>query len=307
VDEPGDVPSQVSPTSMPFDGRPHRLTLGLRRLDLAYWLEVDEHRDAELAEKARLLRERPEDVVAHVPGGLAGAAECLTLVQQWLEEHRPDLPRTADPRLHPVDAAGRLVQEDLCVLVRQQAGWVLAAASVCFPSRWLLAQKIGRPMDAIHAPVPHYDQIADAVDAATDRLTPARPMWRLNWTLLSDPALFQLPERRGPQPYPGLDGMVLRVERQTLRRLPRSDAVLFTIRTHRTPLGAALRAPGAAEALAATLQTVDEAHAQYKGWAGWLGPMLTELGCGDTPATGQPTADGRAADYGRSATERARP
>jgi hypothetical protein len=292
---------------VPFDGRPHRLTLGLRRLDLAQWLEVDEHRDAELAEKERLLAERHDEVVAHVPAGHAGAQECLTLVQQWLAEHRPDLSRAADDALHPVDAAGRLVQEDLCVLVREPSGWVLGAASVCFPSRWHLAEKIGRTLEVIHDPVPHYEQIAAAVGTATDRLTPERPMWRLNWTLLADPALFQLPDARGPQPYPGLHRLVLRVERQTLRRLPSSGAVLFTIRTHRATLEQALRAPGAAQALAATLATVDDAHAHYKGWAGWLAPLLADLTAPDTPAQAdEPRQVGRAG-YGRDETERASP
>ncbi len=296
-----------APAYVPFDGRPHRLTLGLRRLDLTDWLEVDQHRDAELAEKARLLAERHSDVVAYVAAGHPGAQECLALVQQWLADHRPDLPRQADAGLHPVDAAGRLVQEDLCVLVREPCGWVLAAASVCFPSRWHLTEKIGRTLEAIHDPVPHYEQIADAVGAATDRLTPDRPMWRLNWTLLADPALFQLPDARGPQPYPGLHRLVLRVERQTLRRLPSSGAVLFTIRTHRATLDQALQAPGAAEALAATLATVDDAHAQYKGWAGWLAPLLADLQAGDTPASGHAPSSAGRAGYGRDARERASP
>lgn len=267
---------------LPWDGRPHRLTLGLRRLDLDDWLQVDEHREAELAEKARLLATRPHDVVAHTPAGREGAEETLSLVQQWLAGHRPDLPRRAHPGVHPIDAAGRLVQEDLCVLVRDTAGWVLAAASVCFPSRWRLADKIGRSLDAIHEPVPGYGAIAGPVAAAHDRLTPDRPMWRLNWTLLADPALFQQPGARAPLPYPGLDGLTLRVERQTLRRLEHSGAVLFTIRTHLAGLRDVVAAPGAAEALATTLRTVDEAHAAYKGWTGWLEPLVADLMAADT-------------------------
>ncbi|MEZ5865467.1 MAG: DUF3445 domain-containing protein [Geminicoccaceae bacterium] len=33
-------------------------------------------------------------------------------------------------------------------------GYRLVGAFVAFPSRWSLAEKIGRPMPAIHAPVP---------------------------------------------------------------------------------------------------------------------------------------------------------
>ncbi len=276
------MPTDPPGPYLPFDGRPHRLTLGLRRLDLAHWLEIDAHRDVELAHKQTLLAARHADVVAHVPAGKAGSAEALAVVQHWLAEHRPDLPRDADPLLHPVDAAGRLVQEDLCVMVRETAGWTLAAASVCFPSRWRLADKIGRTTEQIHEPVPGYASIAGPVDGALDRLTEQRPLWRLNWTLLSDPALFQLPDGRAARRYPGLDGLTLRVERQTLRRLPASGAVLFTIRTHRSCLAEALAAPGAAGALAETLRTVDPAHAAYKGWTGWLDPLLAALDQADT-------------------------
>jgi hypothetical protein len=306
VGQPEPVPADPPVPYVPFDGRPHRLTLGLRRLDLAHWLEVDEHRDDELAQKQALLAARHHDVVAHVPAGTEAAAETLTLVQLWLAEHRPDLHRDADPRLHPIDAAGRLVQEDLCVMVRQPDGWTLAAASVCFPSRWRLADKIGRTTEQIHVPVPDYASISGPVDAALDRLTEQRPLWRLNWTLLSDPALFQQPDGRAASQYPGLDGLTLRVERQTLRQLPASGAVLFTIRTHRSSLDRALAAPGAASALARTVRTMNPAHEAYKGWTGWLAPLVADLERADTrgPAAADGTAEGVTVG---SPAERARP
>jgi hypothetical protein len=58
----------------------------------------------------------------------------------------------------------------------------------------------------------------------------------------------------------------LRVERQTLRLLPITGAVLFTIRTRVQPLSSLSRA--ARSSLAATLRTVDEATVRYKGWVG---------------------------------------
>ena len=49
---------------------------------------------------------------------------------------------------------------------------------------------LGRKL--LNAPVPGY---AETVSAATDRvmgaLTPERPLWRRNWSLLDSPALYQ--------------------------------------------------------------------------------------------------------------------
>jgi dimethylamine monooxygenase subunit A len=280
--------TQGSLRYLPIDGRPQRMTLGLRPLDLDDWLDVDDQYAADLDEKRRLLRDRHSRVVAHRPAGDAGSAETLALISGWLAQHHPGLAAPPDSRLHPIDAAGRLVQEDLCLLVREAAGWVLGAASVCFPSRWDLAAKIGRSVSQIHGPVPDYAQIEAAVDQSMDRLSVERPRWRLNWTILPAPELHQppAPSRTPPEAYPGLDGLWFRVERQTLRRLPVTGAVLFTIRTYRAPLAGIVADPVVAADLAATLRTVDPAHAGYKGWQQILDPLLADLAqLGDTRAT----------------------
>ena len=101
----------------------------------------------------------------------------------------------------------------------------LVGASLCFPTRWRLADKIGRPLNTIHAPIPGYaEQLATTMDKFFDRLKVDKPVWRLNWSLMDDPTLFQ-PTRDGrkhaaitPEKNAG-DSLWLRIERQTLRRL----------------------------------------------------------------------------------------
>ena len=123
-----------------------------------------------------------------------------------------------------VDAA-LLVRDDLCVLARTEGTWRLVAAVVCFPSRWRLADKMGRDVLAIHDPVPGY---RSGLGAPTTKVFDAlTPRWRLNWTLLDDPALFQPAAPAGGH-QPGPDSY-LRVERQCL--VPVGDVVAFTIRT----------------------------------------------------------------------------
>lgn len=246
-----------------IDGQQHRMTLGLRALDPTHWLLVDEEFDTMLAEKRRLLQEHSDQVLATMPQGDAPAAELLKMIVADKRRHHPGSPADPDPDEHPIRAAALLVQEDLCVLTQEPQGWVMTSACVCFPSRWDLPSKMGRTVRAIHDPVPHYSTIARPVDMIFDRLTPDRPMWRTNWTMVPSPALF-MPDR------PAVDdagGLTFRVERQTLRRLPNTSAIVFTIRTYRHRL-AALGAvdPKALQALAATVRTVDPQTARYRGW-----------------------------------------
>jgi dimethylamine monooxygenase subunit A len=255
------------------DGRTFVVSMGLRTLYLDDWMLVTPQREDELRLKANLLRDRHEDVVATRAVGNAASAETLKLVQEWLRAHHPELPTDAhDETLHPIDAAGRLVQEDLCVMVRDGDQWVLAAASLCFPSRWRLADKMGASLREIHHPVPGYERIAAPTDRFFDRLDQQRPVWRTNWTLIDDPTLFQpngalRHTGRTLDADPG-EAVTFRVERQTLRALPESGGVLFTIHTLTRALGALDQAM--LGDLAATLRTIPPESVEYKGWSAWL-------------------------------------
>jgi hypothetical protein len=63
-----------------------------------------------------------------------------------------------------------------------------------------------------------------------------------------------------------LDRMHLRVERQTIRRLPKAGAVLFTIRVSLDPLRAVFSQTGAREAFARAWTEAPQALRFYKGW-----------------------------------------
>lgn len=260
--------SQAPPYRPLSAGQRHRLAMGLRPLEWAAWLEVDDSREAELAEKARLLAEVPDTVVAVRDAGLAPSAELLGEVRRWLAEQRPDLEVVLDEGEHPIRAAARLVQEDLCVLVRSDA-WRLEAACVCFPSRWRLAAKIGQTLDTIHDPIPGYEEsLARPTTATFDRLTPERSFWRLNWTLLDRADLHQPESARDSVETPVPDWF-FRVERQTLRALPETGAVVFTIRTYVTALSKILEEdPGFRDTLIEAIESAPAAMAAYKGWRG---------------------------------------
>ena len=288
-------PQLASPLSM-VDGSPWRLSMGLHRLDPNEWLEVDERRAEELHAKAALLDRDRADVLVTLPEGDAASRELLGLVVTdvtslhdlveasgtLLTDRRTTLV-VDTARAHPVEAAARLVQEDLCVLVRDDLAWRLVAGCVCFPSRWSLREKLGATVAEIHRRVPGFDEaLARPTATVFDRLRVERPVWRLNWTLLDTPELHVGPGARGRDLVGTADlgdALWFRVERQTLRRLERTGAIVFTIRTTVRPLEEVVAATfGFADALRRTLATVDEDVARYKGWTSLLAPLLEWLG-----------------------------
>ena len=117
------------PLHTPYDGSSTPFTIGLKPLDPVAWLEVDEHYEAYLAEKDRLIAERPADVFAAEEGTEQAQAEVLGLVVDHLTLEFPrifarrkeyDLAMgrlaafpahgSSEPRLQ---MAARFVQEDL--------------------------------------------------------------------------------------------------------------------------------------------------------------------------------------------------
>lgn len=235
--------------------------MGLRPLDLSVWFEQDDSSEDQRRVKEVLLASRFDDVVALESGALSACEELLREVE-WASGRAAQ-----DHMEHPLVAASRLVADDLCVLERRDGEWVLTAAVVCAPSRWVLAEKLGHSVSAIHSPVPNYATDLDQlVTSFFDRLSIEKAVWRLNWTLVDSPELFLWP-RDSQAPHPR--SWFFRVERQTLRRLPQSDAIVFTIRTYVTSLDELLAThPEHGEDLLLALETAPAETLEYKGWRG---------------------------------------
>ena len=209
------------------------------------WIVVDDAYAAQMAERARLWRERRAAVVAILPGAGAAVEEVRDAVLASLPPcFARDGDRVTCPDGRVVDAAGEpfavlaaLVQEDLLLLERRGAEHVLVAGLLCFPSRWTLAEKIGRPLTRIHRPVPEYDaDLAMRVERLFERARPGRPIWRAN-VLASPDAVLHRPEPEAAPRATVAPATHVRSERQTVLRLPRTGAVLFAIHTWIVALG----------------------------------------------------------------------
>ncbi len=180
-----------------------------------------------------------------------------------------------------VDAA-REVPDDLTVLrsMPSEAGEQLpfVAGVVCSPSRWKLSEKIGHDMLTVHKPVALYaEHIGAAVDTTLTRLSPDKPIWRSNWTLEDHPALFQpYPPDRPQVEHPS--ELWIRIERETLRRLPRTRGILFTIRGFQEPLSSWVnRGPEAVRTLRELVFRLPDALARYKSVYDYRAATITWL------------------------------
>jgi hypothetical protein len=274
--------------------------MGLVALDPDLWIEPDENFVAELAEKQRLFDARHDEVVAMRRGSEAAQREVLSLLQTHMARRHPALLRVDDDVLTvlptgavyrardwtetAIDLAGRLVQEDFCLMAPGPEGYTLEAASLCFPSRWRLADKLGRPMSIIHEPVPGFgDKLARPVDRFFDHLHADRPVWRVNWSLNDDPALFQPVRRQGREtdeaitPDNAGERLFVRCERQTLRRLPSSGWILFTIKTYVDSVSCLAGRPDAAAGLAGAVRSLPEGTRRYKNVAPYQEALLAWL------------------------------
>jgi len=295
--------NQQKPPHFPFEEPPFRLSMGLLKISEEEWFEIfdQQERAFQMAEKRKLLAAYHGDVFMADPSAFMASSEVLNLMLKHLPSIRPDLysrksntirlkPHSefeeeewstdlATNGIHPLDLAARLVQEDLVVMLpsdnrqaRTSAGWWLAAGSVAFPSRWSLKKKYGLPMDIIHAPVPFYkEQLQTTVDKFFSQMSCDEIYARRNWSLYDNSSLRQdgteqMSERiRSPiTPNNAGDRLWLRVERQTLRKLKETGAILFTIRIHLRQLKYVVNFEGVASRLAKALSALPPKMQAYK-------------------------------------------
>lgn len=214
---------------LPVSADAAKLRVGARTLALQQIVsERDDEWPATLQMKKELLAERREEVVAIVSGAELACEEVARAVMVAVGEQE-----TMNQGINALVDAACLVADDLCVLMEDSEGVPrLVAAVLCSPNRWRLADKLGGTMASIHSPVARYDlDLNSPVNAVIRRLKPEKPLWRTNWGVSNHPSLFQ-PDIPPITPNMDIADMWFRTEWQTLRRMPESNAVLFTIRTY---------------------------------------------------------------------------
>ncbi len=285
---------------------PKPFSVGLSALDPADWIVPDVNLADQVRSKAELFETRRAAVFRAEDGTLDAQAETLELLLAYLPAMYPDIYKVSDGEVTivpagltyktgefsdaPLELACRLVQDDLVIMRKSEAGYRIAAAAVCFPSTWVLADKFSRPISEVHAPVPGFGpgtRTASLIDRIFDNLKAGHPVQRCNWSIYEVPDLHH-PFRhsthtRWTDTANGFfAGTWLRAERQTLTRLPASNDVLFTIQIVVDPVSLLMTHPDRREIalrLISHIENLDEQQLAYKGICEHRDVVLAELSC----------------------------
>lgn len=262
----------------PFVDEEYRPQLGLKPLLLSEWLEFGPDRDRQMDLKRQILRNHRDDAYQVMKSAHWACEELREVVEDHLRTFVPGFTPYAVSG-DPLEAVSMWTQEDWALL-SPTAPIRLEAACICFPSRWSLKEKIGRDFGALHGPVPEYASIAKPALSFMERIVTERPVWRLNWSIHDSAELFT------PGPHPPrtdltlsnvIDKTYLRLERQTLRRLPATGFVAFSIRTYLHPLREVVQDPARAQLLEASLTKLPPETAKYKSMGHFHGLLVQAL------------------------------
>jgi hypothetical protein len=259
----------------------------------------------ELLMKKRALDDpaRHDIVYVQEESSIPAQSELLELFMAYLPKRYPDIysynVQEKSVTVHPLDTTFRLddwkhaplelceriVQEDLILMRPGKSasdsgklapeGYYMAAAAVVF-SFDELPEKLGQPAEFLHAPVPGYERhLRKGLNMFFNKLKVEQPMWRNNWGIAPSGTLDKpiygstsaLEHRNmGNVTRADVRAKFLKVEYETIRRLPRSGYLLFTVRSFANPITCLEEVPPTAAAcLAASIRGMSPAMQAYKG------------------------------------------
>jgi dimethylamine monooxygenase subunit A len=297
----------------PFKDDTYKMTMGVQALDSGCLIEIDrEHYQSELMLKNELLRDAYRDYFQALPETELMQWEVVELLLQNMATHYPQYftlikdgdrwiwhnqllneetcfvfgQRESLPQL-PLDWVGRQMQEDLLILRSTEDGSMpLVAGQLCFPNAWCLDDKMEQPFLDIHRSVPLFaEHIGRSSSLLLQRLKAGRPVWRLNWSFKATARLNHIPQYHYEEQQ--LSSQItcenigercfVRIERQALARLPKTNAVLFTIHTYQSPLALVVDNVDAAQRIFNIVKTMPAEMLRYKAMLPYATILLEYL------------------------------
>lgn len=276
---------------------PH--TPGTKGSVTEFAIDVDEHYIGECKDREIVLREDPTRFQA-LPHMMSAQWDVLELIMDSLSRDYPDQfvltkdgnrwswhnrllgiqndfvfgDATTLPR-EPLDYITRQAQGDWVVMDQRDGDLYTEAGMVTTPADWSLDFDVGMTFKEWHGPVPlaHEIGVFDRALKFLLNLRLGQPVRRLNWTMTINPRLDTSPEfypRWGKdRASVTLDNVAdrahLRVELQALWRLPRSNAVVFSIRCYLISIRELATVPKWARRVHRVLKNLHPALVDYKG------------------------------------------
>ncbi|MDP6678481.1 MAG: DUF3445 domain-containing protein [Verrucomicrobiota bacterium] len=247
---------------------PFEFRMGLERGEPGAFFCAWPGDEALLAKRGQCLAGHPKRHDVLLPEGEPLRAEFTRMLAEWGVAAKPA-------------ALGQAIAPDWLLLQPNAAGMpVLLGGCVCFPSSWAFEEKVGRPLDWIHAVVPTLNEkLGEKARSFLTKLPLGQAWLRANWGLTASPELNQHPALGLPglTPDVGLEGVWFRVERQALVALPETGGILFGIRLEVVPLARLRENQPARAGLLEALETMPDKIADYKNLTPARGQLIRLL------------------------------
>jgi dimethylamine monooxygenase subunit A len=297
-----------SPHFRPYRWAAADFQVGLQPIRPSDWLLIDgDYVDFMRAKRGRL-SSSPEIFYKTLPESLGAQRELRRMVTDHLLEEHAALFSISngiltcaagrnswnlhDESIEPLWQLSDFVQEDFMLVEELDGRQTITAASNAYSSSGRLVASVGRNVRWAHEPVP---DLTTSLGARIDRILASvhvdAPCARFNWQLTPVASIFFPADPRSannaalkavsaqlskdPSLAPSL--LHMRVERQTLRRLPQSGAVAFSIHTYSDPLWSLLEDPAALRALLSLLRDYSATRLQYSEMDGVQAAVIAWL------------------------------
>ena len=291
-------------------GPDYFITMGIRNLEWNDWIELDNEWTRYHSEKMlRLSGERASRLCKTAPEAQDAALETMELLSEYLVHRYPSLfeyelskeekhirikttgeiyPIKSD---EPLKYAALLIQDDLALMIEGSDGqYYLKAGALLLPGFWRLEDKFNMSLAQIHTSgdVPKFkEKLQNSMERFFQKMTPQKAVIRNNYFIQTDGELAWSSSIgsedtfgigwQNAQLNPPIENIHFRSERQTLRRLPRSGAILFTIRTYFIPVVEIAEEPGVPGRLASAVRSWPDDVAHYKGKKAYEDVLLKYL------------------------------
>jgi len=296
------------PLHRPYLSSETLFQIGTRPMEPAQWLAIGPDHGPFLREKRARLRANPLPFYRTMPGSLPAQIELRDRIVAHVLAQHAEVFSMADGRLadrldgmaHELDSPGveplavisQFLEEDFILLQQVDGQDQITAASNAYSSSGRIVSSVGRSIPWAHKFVPTLnDQLGSRIDRVLGNIKVDAPVERFNW-LLTPIASRLFPE----DPHaantaavdainaalandPGRAGEILwiRVERQTLLRLPESGALAFSIYTYSDPLSSIAGDRESLAAMHSLIGSYSEDRMNYAAMAPIRAPVLKWL------------------------------
>ncbi|OCL04797.1 hypothetical protein AOQ84DRAFT_300134 [Glonium stellatum] len=272
----------------PFRWAYHQ-TMSLTKMENDWWLELENTYAKRIKQRQDLFAKYGSRVLDSLPGSELACKELMEMVLQFLCARYPHYFRLDREKMvfyngilntesdlkttPPLRVILNNVPEDFAIMLRdpETGFYFFRAGVICSSLGWDLGTKMGMQLHEIHAPIPDYkEKMQFSMDRYFAKKPTDKPIQRGSWGLEIDEPLYMPPgdphEKHRDVQHADLElsRCNLRVDWQTLRRLPLSSAVVFNFKAIFTPVEAFRDEPFIPTLLAKILKEAKPSLMEYK-------------------------------------------